>query len=193
MYDSRAESYAEMQKPMYATRIPRFVEACSGNGALVDVGCGTGDSLVLVHNKFPDIPLIGTEISAKMAEIAGKAVPFATITLSGENLELEKNCARGILCYFVIQFLNSEQLAAAVSSWQNALQPGGRLLIAFWIGESGTAMEFGGQWSQVRGAYSSRSDVERVLCSSGFNIISSEEEEESSMGMEMGFVEASKK
>ena len=195
MHEATAERYAadmrtEMERTMYTERLPRFVDGCPSEGVLVDVGCGSGDCLALVHRHAPDVPLLGVDPSPALVRLARQQLPTAQVTRGDAVLTVQ--AARGVLCYFVIHFFDAAQLTAALASWSAALRPGGRLLVGFWIGTTGEPMDYGDKWKAVRAQYWSRADVEHQIKAAGLEVLSSEEEPYPEFEMQMGFIEARK-
>lgn len=72
---ARAYAEADFDEPN-AAFVELFAERCSGwsgSGAIVDLGCGPGDIVLRLADKFPDCVVHGVDGSAAMLEFAERA------------------------------------------------------------------------------------------------------------------------
>jgi SAM-dependent methyltransferase len=131
-----------------ARRIARVRELVEALGvtprAVLDFGCGTGSSLGLLRDAFPDARILGFEPEPELAKIAGEATATARAELIG-GAELDQyGIADVVYCNGVFHHIAPESRARAMASvaralradglacvWENSpFNPGTRLVMA---------------------------------------------------------------
>src|SRR5215210_7076345 len=86
-WDDCAEAAALNPAQRYRRRLVMGVLSKLGGPArLVDVGAGTGDLAAEVAAAFPEVEILGLELSSRAVEIARAKVPGATF-VAGDLLE----------------------------------------------------------------------------------------------------------
>ncbi|MHC1592258.1 MAG: class I SAM-dependent methyltransferase [Candidatus Helarchaeales archaeon] len=73
-----ANSYGKMSKTPFfkllRKKIVSKVNEIEPTGILVDLGCGTGDLLILLSRRFPDLELVGIDIAREILDIASERI-----------------------------------------------------------------------------------------------------------------------
>ena len=90
---------------------------------VVDVGCGTGASLVPASSVAASA--VGIDLSFEMLQHVPWPVPL--LAADAESLPLRESCADVVLAGFVLPFV--PRPAAAAGELRRALRPGGRVVI----------------------------------------------------------------
>lgn len=133
-YDHVADEYAQhiygelAGKPFDCQLLDRFVHLVDG-GRVCDVGCGPGHVARYLHDRGCDV--FGIDISARMVELATALNPGIGFRVGDlRALDVTDGSLDGIVCFYSLIHLPSEQLLAALASLRQKLRPGGRLLVA---------------------------------------------------------------
>jgi SAM-dependent methyltransferase len=134
---------------------------------LLDLGCGTGYSLVWLRDRYKLAEVFGVDLSAHAVEF-WRARELDTVTLaSAYDLPFRANEFDLVTCFDVIYQLDDERASAAVSEMHRVLKPRGLLFIR----------EPAYQW--MRGAHDvavgtrrryTLTDLRRLLLAHGFEI-----------------------
>ena len=127
--------YDELRhKPLDRGLLDRFAAAMKGAGPVCDLGCGPGQIARYLHDRgvdasgldlSPDMIALARTLNPGLAFRVGdlRALPFA----SGE--------LAGIAAFYSIIHVPRGQVAAALRESARVLRPGGRLLLAFHVGD----------------------------------------------------------
>lgn len=96
---------------------------------LLDVGCGTGNSIELLYKEFPEKKYMGIDLAENMIEAAcRKAIPNAGFLVGdAENLPFEEGKFDVVICKE--SFHHYPQVEKFFQSAYRVLKPGGRLII----------------------------------------------------------------
>lgn len=96
--------------------------------SIVDLGAGTGESLVAMHARYPDATLLGVDVSADMLAVAAGKVPVQVIVDSAEHVAQHVPAASAdlVLMHFITTFID---VPATVQACAQVLRPGGYLSI----------------------------------------------------------------
>src|SRR5258708_37983471 len=95
----------------------------------VDLGCGTGYSLVWLRDRFKFAEAHGVDLSPHAAAF-WRARGLDTVALAtADKLPFGNNWFDLVTCFDVIYQLNDERASAAVSEMHRVLKPGGLLFI----------------------------------------------------------------
>jgi SAM-dependent methyltransferase len=138
-YDRVAEEYArhlydELQhKPLDRELLDRFA-ACIGAAALVcDLGCGPGQVARYLHDR--GVAVCGLDLSPSMISQARRLNPGIEF-VQGNMLALpvENHQWAGIAAFYAIVNLPPRDVLPALREMHRTLQPGGRLLLSFHLG-----------------------------------------------------------
>lgn len=99
------------------------------NDRLLDLGCGTGYSLVWLRDRFKFAEADGVDVSPHAAAF-WKARGLETVALAtADKLPFGDDSFDLVTCFDVIYQLNDERASAAVSEMHRVLRPGGLLFI----------------------------------------------------------------
>ncbi|MET8509685.1 methyltransferase domain-containing protein [Streptomyces sp. NPDC004787] len=141
-YDTVADVYAEtVPAPEGIDALSRavldaFVEETAGAGVVADVGCGPGK--VAGYLAARGVRVVGLDLSARMVEIARRTqphLPFAVGSMTA--LGLRDGALAGVLAYYSTHHTPPEHLPAVYREFHRVLAPGGRLMLAGWVGAPG--------------------------------------------------------
>lgn len=92
--------------------------------SVLDLGCGTGKMLSLIHDKYPLAMLEGIDASREMLDIARRAVPQASLTQGDiADFGLIRTMPTNIVCLNVLHHLHApEDFITALGDYVAALQ-----------------------------------------------------------------------
>jgi SAM-dependent methyltransferase len=139
-YDKVAGQYIERifneldHKPLDRLLLDRFVESIGSSGRVCDLGCGPGHVTTYLHRRGVDV--FGIDLSSGMVDQARQLCPdiqFKTGNML--SLELETESMAGIVAFYSIIHVPRAEVVTALCEIRRALKPGGRLLLAFHIGD----------------------------------------------------------
>jgi SAM-dependent methyltransferase len=140
-YDRVAADYAEQVKtpaqldPLSRAMLVAFAEMVrtADVGALADLGCGPGR--VTAHLADLGVSTFGIDLSPAMVELARRAHPGLRFTVgSMTELPLDDDELGGILAYYSVHHTPPEVLPVVFAEFRRTLAPGGRLMIAGYVG-----------------------------------------------------------
>jgi SAM-dependent methyltransferase len=145
-YDAVARAYAERfagelaHKPLDRELLGRFASEVMGRGDVYDLGCGPGQTTAFLHSL--GVSVRGLDISAELLREARQRHPGIKFE-QGDMLALPFADASlaGVIAFYAIVHLSSAELRRALAEMHRVLQPGGRLLLAFHIGEGSIHIE----------------------------------------------------
>jgi len=121
-------------KPLDRLLLDRFVESIGSSGRVCDLGCGPGHVTTYLHRSGVDV--FGIDLSSGMVDLARRLCPgiqFKTGNML--SLELETKSIDGIVAFYSIIHVPRSEVVTALCEMKRALKPGGRLLLAFHIGD----------------------------------------------------------
>lgn len=96
---------------------------------LLDIGCGTGYSLVWLRERFKLTEIYGVDLSSQAAAF-WRTRELDTLALaSADKLPFGENEFDLVTCFDVIYQLDDERASAAVSEMHRVLKPGGLLFM----------------------------------------------------------------
>ena len=101
------------------------------NGRLIDVGCGTGNGLLIFHERF-GVSGVGVDVSDGMLEIArakmdGRNLPIEMHQIDGESLPFEENTFDAGISFEVLEHTpNPAQLLRELA---RVVKPGGTVIV----------------------------------------------------------------
>lgn len=134
-YDTVAASYAELVQgggDWEVTSLDLFAKLVSG--PVLDVGCGPGRVVGLLHDR--GLPAIGIDLSPGMIEIARRDYPDLDFRVGSMTaLELPDGELGGIVSWWSIIHLPRDVVPQAFAEFHRVLAPGGVLLLGYHVGE----------------------------------------------------------
>lgn len=139
-YDTLAGAYVEHlfneldNKPLDRELLTRFAEAVKDSGLVCDLGCGPGHVTKFLSEL--GVTVCGIDLSPEMIERARQLNPgidFQTGNMLA--LEIEDETFAGIVAFYSIVNLSREEVKQALFEIARVLKPGGRLLLAFHVGD----------------------------------------------------------
>ncbi len=139
-YDCVAAEYAEkftnehQKKPKDREMLLRFSEELGNNKPVWDLGCGPGQTTRYL--KDLGVEISGLDLSEKMLEHAREIHP--DIQFRRGNilaLDFEDDTIAGAVAFYAIVHFTEEQVKTAFCEIYRVLQPGGRFLLTFHIGD----------------------------------------------------------
>ena len=139
-YDAVAGEYVrrisdELQhKPLDRALLDRFANAVRDRGPVCDMGCGPGH--VACYLKERGIDVVGYDLSPKMAEAARLLNPDITFHQADMTaLDHAAESWAGLVAFYSIIHIPPLEIPRTLREFRRILQPGGRLLLAFHIGD----------------------------------------------------------
>lgn len=99
------------------------------NQRLLDLGCGTGYSLVWLRERFKFAEGYGVDLSPHAAALWRERDLDNVALATADKLPFPDNSFDLVTCFDVIYQLNDERASAAVSEMHRVLKPGGLLFI----------------------------------------------------------------
>jgi SAM-dependent methyltransferase len=145
-YDAVAREYAERfagelaHKPLDRELLARFASEVKGRGDVYDLGCGPGHTTAFLHGC--GVSMRGLDLSAELVRQARQRHPGVSFE-AGDMLALPlaDSSLAGVLAFYAIVHLSPAGLRRALAEMHRVLQPGGRLLLAFHVGEGAVHVE----------------------------------------------------
>jgi SAM-dependent methyltransferase len=139
-YDAVAWEYAERfagelaHKPLDRELLSRFASEVRGDGEVYDLGCGPGQTTAFLHGC--GVNVTGVDLSPNLLGEARQRHPGLKFE-SGDMLALPRADASlaGVVAFYALVHLAPAGLRRALEEMRRILRPGGRLLLAFHVGE----------------------------------------------------------
>ena len=145
-YDQLADEYArriydELQhKPMDRQLLDRFADSVRDAGIVCDLGCGPGHIARYLQSR--GLSICGVDLSLGMIEQARRLNPDIEFRQDDmRSLRVIDNSWAGIAAFYSIVNLPPGDVTEALREMFRVLQPGGRLLLSFHIGEDTSHVE----------------------------------------------------
>jgi SAM-dependent methyltransferase len=139
-YDRVADEYVRhvydelRRKPLDQQLLDRFADAVRGVGLVCDLGCGPGHVARYLHGR--GVEMCGVDVSQGMITRARELNPGIEFRLGDmKNLDAPTDAWAGIAAFYAIVNLPPADVEQALREMKRVLQPGGRLLLSFHIGE----------------------------------------------------------
>lgn len=139
-YDRVAEEYARQmfseldRKPLDRELLSRFATEVKDEGAVCDMGCGPGHIARYLREAGADV--FGLDLSPGMVDEARRLNPDISFRRGSMlALDLADASLAGIAAFYAIVHLPHEALPQTFREMARVLKPGGRLLLAFHIGD----------------------------------------------------------
>ena len=125
-YDARWSSYVQAATEETMKRVP------SSPGGILDVGCGTGQLLNRIVNRFPDSAVAGVDASPEMLVVAKTRLPDRVTLKTGwaEELPFEDETFGTVVSCNMFHFIRQPE--AALNEMLRVVRPDGTLVITDW-------------------------------------------------------------
>jgi SAM-dependent methyltransferase len=139
-YDTVAASYAALvpavadDHPMNRAVLGAFVDRVRGEGAVADIGCGTGRVTAYLHAAGLDV--VGIDVSPGMLAVARRDHPaLRFVEGSMLSLDLPDGQLAGVVAWYSFIHLPPSRLPVAFSEFYRVLAPHGYLQLGFHVGD----------------------------------------------------------
>lgn len=161
----------------YQNALKAFYEHSDPNGNYLDIACGPGNLTSHLLTQYPSANVLGIDIADKMLELAKKFNPTAHFkNASCENLLSVNQKFDGILCGFVLPYLNRTEVQKLIQDVSELLNPKGTLFISGNLGNYASSTKQGPSSGNDPDLFSfkhSQSFLEHQLTANHFKIIDS--------------------
>ena len=145
-YDAVAREYAEQfsdelaHKPMDRELLASLAAAVEPGGVVYELGCGPGQTTAFLYAS--GVSVRGLDLSPELLEQARQRHPEIWFE-AGDMLALPlaDGAAGGIVSFYSIVHFSATQLRLALEEMHRVLAPGGRLLLAFHVGDEVVRVE----------------------------------------------------
>lgn len=145
-YNKVAREYADRfadelaHKPLDRELLARFASEVGGSGEVYDLGCGPGQTTAFLHAH--GVKVRGLDLSEALLREARQRHPGVAFE-QGDMLALP--CASGslagVVAFYAIVHLAPAGLRQELAEMYRVLQAGGRLLLAFHVGDGAIRVE----------------------------------------------------
>jgi SAM-dependent methyltransferase len=175
-YDQVADEYVrrifdELQnKPLDRQLLDRFAESVRDAGPVCDLGCGPGHITRYLHEH--GVQVCGVDLSQAMVERARRLTPGVEYR-QGDMMALDApdGAWAGIAAFYSIVHIHRGDMARVLGEFRRVLRPGGRLLLAFHIGDHAVHLDdWWGQKVSVDFYFFPSDEVADCLRAEGFEI-----------------------
>lgn len=124
--------------PYYNENIALIAELLKGRRAICDLGCSTGNLLLYLAQRFPQITLFGVDNSAPMLEIAkakasayGAKVHFIKADILDFDFKMsQKDEFDAIITNYTMQFIRPQKRESLCKKIYNSLQKNGIFIMS---------------------------------------------------------------
>ncbi|MER7178269.1 class I SAM-dependent methyltransferase [Streptomyces hyaluromycini] len=178
-YDAIADDYADhfrediSNRPLDRALLAAYAELVGAGGTVADLGCGPGR--VTARLAGLGLSVFGLDLSASMLAVARRENPGLRF-VQGSMLELAvaDGALDGVVCWYSSIHTPDDRLPVLFGEFRRVLRPGGRLLLAFQVGDA--ARRFEDPWGHPVALDFERRRPElmtRLLTEAGFRLHSS--------------------
>jgi SAM-dependent methyltransferase len=140
-YDAVAEEYVRRiygelsDKPFDRALLDELCAFVPKGELMLDLGCGPGHVAKYLHDHGARV--CGVDNSPKMIEIACRLTPDLQFRFGDmRRLPLESESAAAAIAFYSIIHFREAELEVVFSEIRRVLRPGGRLLVAFHVGDN---------------------------------------------------------
>lgn len=145
-YDRIADEYARRiydelrSKPLDRELLDRFAESVGTTGLVCDLGCGPGQVARYLQGR--GLQVCGDDLSEGMLQRARQLNPDIEFYPGDMRaLPVPDNTWAGIAAFYAIVNLSLVEVSQSLQEMIRVLKPGGRLLLAFHLGDDGAQIE----------------------------------------------------
>lgn len=177
-YDRVAAEYAQHfnneldHKPHDRALLDRFVGIVieDGGGMVCDIGCGPGHVAAYLHRQ--GLNTVGLDLSPEMLAGARKLHPSLTFYQGDmRKLPFADRELAAITAFYSVIHIPREGVTDTLREWRRALRPGGRLLLAFHIGDEVVHLEeWWGEAVNLDFAFFTSAEMHGYLEAAGFMV-----------------------
>lgn len=175
-YDAVAADYAARfadelaAKPLDRALLGAFAELVRGRGPVADVGCGPGHVARALHER--GLPVVGLDLAPAMVAAARRLHPDLPFQVGSMlALPVEDGAWGGIVAFYSIIHLPPRAVPQALAEFHRALRPGGRMLLAFHLGDETRHLdEWWGRPVDLDFHFFAIDDMARWLAEAGFAV-----------------------
>jgi 2-polyprenyl-3-methyl-5-hydroxy-6-metoxy-1,4-benzoquinol methylase len=96
---------------------------------ILDVGCGYGRITIPIINKYPNVEMLGMDISKQYVNLYEENTGREAIEGNVKDLSSDIGLFDYIICVTVLMYLDGEDLKKAMKKMISRLKPGGRLIL----------------------------------------------------------------
>ncbi|KOG72860.1 methyltransferase domain-containing protein [Streptomyces flaveolus] len=139
-YDTIAEDYADhfrdplAERPLERALLSAYAEQVGPHGTVADLGCGPGD--VTAHLAGLGLSVFGLDLSDAMIAIARRRHPALRFEQgSMRKLSVADGSLAGVVSWYSSIHTPVDELPDLFTEFHRVLAPGGRLLLAFQVGD----------------------------------------------------------
>ena len=176
-YDAASDAYSRKfideleRKPFDRELLLEFSKRIGAGKAVLDIGCGPGHTTAKLASL--GVMATGVDISQKMIEQAKSSFPQSTFEVGDFlNLARKSSSIHGILAFYCIVHLASDQLVPAFSEMHRVLEDGGVILLSFHVGSKVVHVEnFLDTNAILDFTFFEPSQIHSALTKSGFHAI----------------------
>jgi SAM-dependent methyltransferase len=145
-YDTIAEEYARRiydelrNKPFDRKLLDRFAASIPQAGLVCDLGCGPGQVARYLHDR--GVRVCGMDLSERSLACARRlnaGIEFEQGDM--RSLPVPDSSWAGITAFYAVVNLQPEDVARAIHEMHRVLEPNGKLLLSFHIGEDHVHVE----------------------------------------------------
>lgn len=137
-------------KPMHQHVIERYL-ASAGNKGVLDIACGPGDFLLLVHNQLPNVSLYGADIAEGMLTHARKKLGEHAEFFQGEATELSFEAGSHDVITIMMAFHHFKNKLETLRHIQKWLSNDGVIVIADVVARSDSQKKFWNLLERITG------------------------------------------
>ena len=153
-YDTVAAAYAErfgdelVAEPLDRALLGAFAELVAATGTagdVADLDCGPGHVGAYLHGL--GLPVVGVDLSPAMIDIAAATYPELRFQVGSMlDLDIPDASLAGVVAFYSIIHIPTEQLPRVFAEIHRVLSPGGRVLVAFQTGDGTPTHRQDAEW-----------------------------------------------